>query len=690
MSEVLSAGGSLSVVVLGLGGLALLFILAGGALAATKRRVPLFFWVLGPLLVAGVSALGAWSAAGGYMSDIAAAEASAMVEVASRGLYDSLAIEWFGRWVAALLFGAAAWAAAVGAFMAGPEGRMTPIAAGVTALLSIIGAAVISGYAGYHGVGGMEALVLAGLVLVGGFGVAIGALKRALYEHAERVASMRFVSGVCLILGVSYGGRALTMGNRMESFGPEGIAVQAADLAQAIMMWNDIAAPTATLAWIAFGFALAIGFAGFYNELGEVVDRFTLLDVWAAMAVFLVVGGARTLEGWRIDTLQAVANNQPAADMFAEMGTDIPAALVQVGDKTLSAAPVRGGFGDVYVYEDAEEGDGKVWMRRFAWDGAGWYADATPVDEAGSSDKRPLVVMTVGDDATEMYQVVEKAGGEALLLLRGEEVKADVLVPEELIYLEVTFLAVNIATDMDLKAELWAEAGERVVNWGPTTWYGDTEEEDPVTYLDDVFEDTDATGLQVLIGERSRVKDVVNSCLAATMRLTDNGRELVNNDKWCRVSLAEVEDVREQAMEVWEVPNPENTKMSFGRPTDAIAEIIGRKAIDNRLRRELGAIDYCIGVFRDEGEKVNGRMDLEVTFDKDGSISTALGERSRNTNAMVERCVRMRFKNVDFVFDEEQWPEPEEVEEGEEPEPLDPEIIEMSLDIDYPELELDL
>ncbi len=339
-------------VVLGLGGLALLMILAGGGIALTKRRVPLFFWVLGPLMVAGVSALGAWSAAGGYMGDIGGAAADAIVEVAEQGLYDSLAIEWFGRWVAALLFGAAAWAAALGAFMAGPEGRFTPIAAGSTAILAVVGAAVTFGYATYAGIAGMEPLMLAGLILVGGMGVAIAALKRAVYEHAERVAAMRFVSGICLILGVSYAGRAVTMGTRMEAFGPGGIGDTAETLAQAVIMWSDVANPAFNLAWMAFGFALLVGFAGFYYELGDVVDRFTLLDVWAALLVFLVVGGTRTLESWRIDTLQAVANNYPAAVVFTEIGDDLPGSLLQVGDASVNVEPVVGGFGDVYVYKD--------------------------------------------------------------------------------------------------------------------------------------------------------------------------------------------------------------------------------------------------------------------------------------------------------------------------------------------------
>jgi hypothetical protein len=687
-------------VVLGLGGLALLMILAGGGIALTKRRVPLFYWVLGPLMVAGVSALGAWSAAGGYMGDIGAAAADAIVQTAAQGLYDSLAIEWFGRWVAALLFGVAAWAAAVGAFMAGPEGRFTPFAAGSTAILAVVGAAVTFGYATYTGVAGMQPLMLSGLILVGGLGVAISALKRAVYEHAERVASMRFVSGICLILGVSYAGRAVTMGTRMEAFGPGGIGDTAETLAQAVIMWSDVSSPASALAWMAFAFALLIGFAGFYYELGEVVDRFTLLDVWAALLVFLVVGGARTLEGWRIDNLQAVANNQPAAVIFADMGEDLPSSLLQVGDKSVNVEPVVGGFGDVYVRTDKAEwlhqlpapAEGEAheptWVRAYAWDGSGWYADGTPLDKVQPSAVRPLIVMSQSDDAEELVKVVEGAGGKALLLLRGEEVKADVLVPDELIYLEVTYLPIELATDMDLKTELWATANFREVNWGPTFWYGDTESEDLVTYLDDVFADTEATGLQLLLGDKGRVKDVASGCLAAMTTIDENGKP-TTNDKWCKISLGLEDEVRMAAMKDWERPAPEHTSMSFGKPTEAIAGLIGEDFMKDRLVRELGAIDYCISVARDEGEEVNGRMSLVTEFDEDGTISVELDERSRHTNFMVYRCVKDRFKKVSFTFDAEAWPklpEPEEGEEEEEVEPLPPETLAIQLDVDYPKL----
>ncbi len=685
-------------VVLGLGGLALLMILAGAGIAVTKRRVPLIFWVLGPLMVAGVSALGAWSAAGGYMSDIGASAADAIVQTAEQGLYDSLAIEWFGRWVAALLFGAAAWAAAIGAFMAGPEGRFTPLAAGSTAILAVIGAGVTFGYATYSGVSGMQPLMLSGLILVGGMGVALAALKRAVYEHAERVASMRFVSGICLILGVSYGGRAVTMGTRMEAFGPGGIGDTAETLSQAVIIRSDVSGPAFTLAWMAFFFALMVGFAGFYYELGDVVDRFTLLDVWAALLVFLVVGGARTLEGWRIDTLQEVANNQPAAAIFADLGPDLPGSLLQVGDKSITVEPVVGGFGDVYLHTDKQDWLDQVpapaegekyqptWVRAYAWDGSGWHRDGTPLEQVQPGSLRPLIVTPGADDAEELIQVVEKAGGKALLLLRGEEVKADVLIPDELVYLEVTYLPIELATDMDLKSELWATANYREVNWGPTFWYGDTESEDLVNYMDDVFADTEATGLQLILGDKGRVKDITNGCLAAITTIDEDGKASTN-DKWCKISLGLEDEVREAAMAEWEPPAPEHTRMSFGEPTEAIAGLVGGDFIKDRLIRELGAIDYCISVARDEGEEVNGRMQLVTEFKSDGSLSVELHEKSKHTNFMVYRCVKDRFKKVRFTFDEEEWPEaPEPEDEEEEVEPLPPEIIDITLDIDYPKL----
>ncbi len=468
-------------------------------------------------------------------------------------------------------------------------------------------------------------------------------------------------------------------------------------------MWGDVSSPASTLAWMAFAFALLVGFAGFYYELGEVVDRFTLLDVWAALLVFLVVGGARTLEGWRIDTLQAVANNQPAAVIFANMGEDLPGSLLQVGDKSINIKPVAGGFGDVYIRTDKEEwldqlpapAEGEkremTWVRAYAWDGSGWYRDGTPLDQVQPNALRPLIVMSQSDDADELVRVVETAGGKALLLLRGEEVKANIMVPEELIYLEVTYLPIELATDMDLKTELWATANFREVNWGPTFWYGDTESEDLVTYLDDVFADTGATGLQLVLGDKGRVKDVANGCLAVMSTIKD-GDKPVTNDKWCKISLALEDEVREAAMREWERPSPEHTKMSFGKPTEAIAGLIGEDFMKDRLVRELGAIDYCISVARDEGEDVNGLMSLITEFDQDGTISVELDERSRNTNFMVYRCVKDRFQKVSFTFDPEAWPmlpEPEEVEEGEEAEevePLPPETLAIQLDVSYPKL----
>jgi hypothetical protein len=280
--------------------------------------------------------------------------------------------------------------------------------------------------------------------------------------------------------------------------------------------------------------------------------------------------------------------------------------------------------------------------------------------------------------------MVERAGGKALLLLRGEEVKADILIPEELVYLQVTFLPIELSTDMDLKTELWAKGGFREVNWGPTTWYGDTDAEDPVTYLDAVFADTQATGLQLVLGEKGRVKDVVAGCLAATMSIDENNKP-VANDRWCRISLAVEDEVRTAAMSVWDVPNPDHVKMSFAAPTEAIDSMLGAAKISDRLSRELGAIDYCLVIARDEGEMVDGRMTLVVEFERDGKIGVELDEKSKNTNFMVFRCVKDRFKKVEFEFDDANWPvQPEPEDDEEEVEPLPPETVIVTLDVTSP------
>ncbi|HHO49325.1 MAG TPA: hypothetical protein ENK18_00250 [Deltaproteobacteria bacterium] len=681
MSDLTSAGGSLSIILLGLGGLGLVVMLGLAAIAFAKRRVPLTLLVAVPLLTCAVGAIGAWSNAGTALGEISAAAPQDIVSLATVGMYDALAADWFSRWVAAFLFGVGAWVAGLGAFFAGPEGRLTPIAAASSAGLTLLGAGVLAIYSIRYAI--PSGTLLIGLLLFSGLGVAFSALRRAMYEHAHRVAGMRFASAMCMLLAISYGSRAMTQGNRMDTFGPGGLTSQADSLIQAISMWNDVAAPVITLAWLAFAFAILVAFAGFYYELGEVVERFTLVDVTLVLVMMAGLGLLRLVEDWRIDNLAAVATNAPAAELFAEVGTDLSSALVAVDKEFVGVHPVDGGFGDVLRYRKAEGDDLESWVRTHRWTGSSWDADDTPLDEVTDpSSLRPLLVMESSQDAAGLPELLSQLGGHALLLLRAEEVKSDVDVPPELAYLQVTYLPLTLAESRDLKTELWTAAGAKEVNWGPTTWYGDGMDEEPIEYLRLAFEDTGAPGLQILLGERARVKGVVYSCLPALVnKAAEAGDKPVPSGKWCQLSAGEEEEVRREVMELWDPPSPEHFRGRIGRPTDLAARAIGRGYIPDRIRREFGAIDYCLSVAIDEGEELAGPMQLKLRITRKGKIYGDLHEKSKNTNDMALRCVKDRLKKITFVVDEEIWPEPEPPAEGEEAPPEEPQTVDLVLDI---------
>ncbi len=673
MSDLMSAGGSFGMVVLGLGGIGLLVTLALAGLAFAKRRVPLTLLVLFPILTCIVGAVGAWLSANGTLGAIAAQDPDSIVAFTADGLYDALAADYLSRWVGAFLFGAGAWVGGLGAFFAGPEGRMTPVAAAAAALSTLMGAIVVGAYSAWFGIAG--GTVLVALILFSGLGVTLASTKRALYEHAQRVAGMRFASAMCMLLAVSYGGRALLMGNRMETFGPTGVATTAETLLQAIGVWSDVAAPVVTLAWIGFAFALLVAFAGFYYELGEVVERFTLVDVGLSLVLVASLGTVRIISDWSVDTVAAVTTNAPAAAVYDEMGGDLMTALISIDKNIVGVHPASGGFGDVLKYKDG------AWTRTQQWHGAGWHDDETPLDQVQQfSSLRPLLVIGGGEEAQGLPELLEKVGGSALLLLRAEEVKSDVVVPPELAYLQVTYLPLELATERDLKAEAWSAAGAKELNWGPTTWYGEGMDEEPIAYMAAMFEATGATGVQALAGERSRIKGVVSTCLPAIMQKAGEGKAQ-RNDKWCKLGAGEVEEVRKEAMEAWEAPVPERFRARFGKVSELAAAGIGEAFALDRITREFGAVDYCLGQAIDEGEELAGPMQLVLTFTRKGAVYADFHERSRNMNETAMRCVRDRLKGVQFEVDEEAWPEPQEPAEGEEPKPVEPQVVDLLLDI---------
>ena len=186
-------------------------------------------------------------------------------------------------------------------------------------ILMLVGSGVLLGLGNYYEIA--AAVPMVALLVFGGAGVLLGALKRAVYEHATRVAGMRFTSAVCLVLAVSYAGKAVVLANRMDTFGPDGLVHQATSLLDAISMWNVVAAPVVSFVWIAYAFAAFVAFAGFYKELGEVVSRSTLIDV--AISLFLVATliCARKAEEERIELLADVSTNAAARAVFEDPRT---------------------------------------------------------------------------------------------------------------------------------------------------------------------------------------------------------------------------------------------------------------------------------------------------------------------------------------------------------------------------------
>lgn len=703
MSDLSSAGGGLAFVFLALGGIGLLAILGLGGLAATKRRVPLAAFALIPLLLAGVGALGSFYQASTALTVIGAASPDDIVNQALNGLFLAQSADSFSRWVVAFLFGVGAWAAGLGAFVAGPHARFTPWASFWAVVFTLAGCSLLMYITTEYDLeGGVTLVALLGF---SGTGVAFAALRRAEYEHAHRVAGMRFTSAMSMLLGMSYASRAYAEDIEISMFGPEGLATNAASLAEAIGLYMDVTQPSVAVAWVALGFAAAVAFAGFYYELSDVVERFTLFDVTVLLVMLGVLGSVRALEDWQIEELAAIAHSAPATEVFADIGADLPDALLELDEKVVGVHPVEGGFGDVlrYVTEtipvpegsppDTEPESQTLWRRTHKWTGSGWELDGTPLAEVGEFSKlRPLIVIASGESAAEIPGIVEKAGGSALLLLRAEEegravqkvqreralpVKPEV--PAEIDFFQVTFLPIELApaNDRNLEREVWAISGKREVHYGVTAWFGPAVDEEPVRYVDTVFAESEALGMHVSIGEDTRVKDFPYNCLPTLIQVDEESGELVKSEKWCRFTTDTPQTLRQEALEVFEKVAPERFSARFGAVPAVVADSVGGTYVRDRLSHDFAAIDYCMSDMVAEGEEIVGVMNTTLTFARRGTVSIDIDEKSKNQNFRVLRCLRERYGLVNFEVDEEKWPEPEP--EGEEAPP--PPTMALTLDI---------
>lgn len=672
MSDLISAAGSLGTVVLGLGALAVLVAGALGFMSMRQRRIPLVAFVAFPALAVIVGALGAWSSAGGALEALDIANPDSIPAAATAGLWNALALDTLSRWTAAFAFGVGAWCASLGALSGGDDTQKTTAAGALAVLVTLGGAGLVAGFGAAQGVGG-DAAILAGVIVFAGLGVALGSFKRALDEQAQRVAGMRFVSVMCMMLAVSYGSKAVVMSSRMAALGPNGIAVQADDLTQAIGIWLETGAPVQLVGWLALAVGLGIAFFGVFGELGEVFYRYTLLDVFATTALMSMVGVTRLVESGNTNSLLSIATNDPASELFKDMGSDLQAALVTIDGEPTALSHIEGGFGDVFIYKNE-----KI-TRTHKWNGAGWDSDNTDLESATLSPMRPLVFFGSGDEAAFVVSVLEKTqDGKLLLAMRANEVKGDVEVPVELAHMQLSYIEVVLTSERNLETDLWLDGGESKYRWGPVYWYGESEAEEPVELAQEVADDTEASALHITLGERARVKDIAGSCLN-WMTVLDGEDVGISDERTCDVTTDDAETIRGEAVELWEIPEPEFTRLTAKKVEgDQLAE----EDVIDRIIREAGAIDFCIQTAREEGEEdLDGVMTLNLWVNKKGRISTITpGERSRNESPVVSRCAALRLKNVTVPWPED-YEEPE-VEDGEEPPPMPK--YELTLDVRQP------
>jgi len=716
MSEILEAGGMMATVVMGLGVLGALIALALGGLAFTKRRVPLAAFAFMPLLVCMVGAIGAWSGAGTVFAALESADADSLNEMAMAGLWQSLTVDWLSRWVAAFLLVLSAWCAGIGATIAvGPasESRLTPFSAAFVALTSIASAGGLAAYGLGKGLA-MEAYLLAAVVLFGGLGVAFSSTRRALYEHSFRVAGMRFTSAACFVLAVVYGGRAVSMGTQIAMFGPNGSA-NTADLASAVVMWTEVADPVWTIAWVSFGLALLIAFFGFFNELGEIVERFTLVDVWATLALVAVLATVRVVEESRTNALLDVGTHAPARLIFEAWGNDLATGALTVDKQPISASPRKGGYGDVLVFHDFVAGyddkgnpiNKREWRRTWAWTGSSWYADDSPLDCEGragctpptlDTSRLPLVAIGKGEDATNLLAMAKTLPSkEFMLLLRTIDFGADDVVPSQLAHKQLGFLPVSVEREVDLTKDLWVDAGYKEMFWGPTQWFGEAEDKEPIFYTDAIFEETGAEGVHVLISERARVEGVAGSCLAVENNLDDG--VAVPNENWCSISAGEVDEWRKNAREVWDLPKEDRWLKFRAELPDKKLIAEGEPPIDAALmedvfRRETSAIAYCQVLAHtaaleefdpDDKEselaETSGRMEMSVVINERGRVNgTYVEDRSKLQNSDISRCIAKRYRKLSF----DPLPKPPPPAEGEER--LPPNKVTLYLTYSFPKL----
>jgi hypothetical protein len=660
MTEALATGGVFAYAALAIGALGLLVNLGMAGLAFTKRRVWLTAIVALPMLSLLVAGIGYYAGGSAVLSAVEGASSADIWSKSWIGYYEASGADVAARWMAAAAFVAGAWAAAVGSLVPGDEGKLTPVSAGAALVTTLIGAGVCAWWTSAYG--GSYAVI--GVLVASGLGVTLAATRRASDEQMFRVAGMRFTSGVSALFAVWNAGRAADLSNHYAQF--TGPMATITDINKAMELYDTQVNPVLAMSLIAAAFAFVVAAIGCFSELGEVIERETMFDLLGVASLMIITAVVRSIGGGSVAGVFALATNPEAYEIYRNVQNGLPQSTLAVGE-TLHVVPAaRAGYGD--IYERQPIGGGEYgWFRTFAWNGAGWSHDHTPLEEAAFEGPPPLIVIEGSLQAKHMLPVLEKSGGKGFLLTRASEAKAGIIIPPEVSRLSTAMFPVTLSETRDLKTELWQEAGSLELMWGPVVFFGEGDDAEPVPYVGAVQKASAATGLNVSIGER-RVNDVIQSCLPFMHDFSADGG-FTPTDRWCHLTTAPMTDLRKEASGVWDIPAPATVaqKLEFVGPFD-------QAEVADRLSRELGAVAYCYekavkGAM--PTDVVEGEMIVSLVVTKEGVVAdTRLDEKSKVMLPAMLGCVNKRYRGTSFTLPPEVPPAP--VPEGQTPPPPPP------------------
>jgi hypothetical protein len=668
-------------VLIALGGLGAVIALALTGAGVTMRRIPLTGWLAVPMLVLALGAFASWTSSVTVLNNATAAGAG-LAGAAASGLAKAWAPDYLSRWVAALVLLLSAWGAAAGAMRVGKYALWTAFSGIMTMLVSLVFAVLVAVMAQRSGLeGGVYFISL--VLLLGGVGVGLAAMRRAFHEHAFRVAGMRFTAAVLFFIAVLQAVRGLILGVRMDIYQTQAtVAPEALEevVTAQLAYLNDVN----SLGWMAVAGAFIAAVCAVLAELGEVVQRYTIWDTFGAAILLVLVVGVRVVEFTGTDATRQIALLQPMPALVAEFGYDLPPGSVALKGEFRDSHFARAGFGDALVYQDG------AWVRKYAWTGRGWRPDDTPIDEALlHKGLQTLVAIESAEGAKPLLEVLERLGGEAFLLLRAGEL--DINMPPEAAHLQGTLLPIKLSTERDLEKELWVDGDKYDLYYGPIRDYGEGSDAKDVTKRFQAAYDRHegVSSVHIAVGNRTRVSHVAELCVSAVVypeeveAPTEEDPEamevaLHHRDGWCAITGDEASMFLDTAVEAVLLDQPSNVRMEIRseRVEPGSEEV---------LARELPAFGWCQEMAKAElaanpppvveGEEpldpaLVGEFMVEFEIDDRGRAGEYVWSVDNMDSRILEKCVRGRIDRTRFPKKEELPAEegaPPPTEEEEEP-----------------------